>query len=144
MSLSTAIAIELDAQPNLTGIVSAQDGPDKLELTVNAQSSVGVMLEHLDFTRIDPYRSEWTIDELRGWGDRLAKKITYLMEPLVVLEVDAEGGEVELRSQSPTPRGQLRSFYEVRLKKSGTLRMNRITSHNSNCLGRYSSVWPTI
>ena len=43
-----------------------------------------------------------------------------------MLEVDAQGGEVELRSQSPTPRGQLRSYYEVRLNKAGTLRLDRV------------------
>jgi hypothetical protein len=127
MSLSTAIAAELDARPDQTGIVSAQDGPDLLALDISAHAPVGVMLEHLDYSVSDPSRPEWTIDELQAWGDRLAKKVTYLMEPLVVLEVDAQGGEVELRSQSPTPRGQLRSYYEVRLNKSGTLRLFRMT-----------------
>lgn len=127
MSLSTAIAAELDARPDQTGIVSARDGADLLELDVAANAPVGVMLEHLDFAVSDPHRPEWTIDELQAWGDRLARKVNYLMEPLVVLEVDAQGGEVELRSQSPTPRGQLKSYYEVRLNKSGTLRLDRMT-----------------
>ncbi|RUL89615.1 hypothetical protein [Tautonia sociabilis] len=126
MSLSTAIAAALDAWPDQPGIVSAQDGPDRLELTLSSNAPVGVMLEHLDFAVSDPSRSPWTIDELRGWADRLAKHVTYLMEPLVVLEVDAQGGEVELRSQSPTPRGQLRSYYEVRLNVAGTLRLHRV------------------
>lgn len=127
MSLSTAIAAELDARPDQPGTVSAQDGPDSLALHVLSNSPVGVNLEHLDFAVIDPGRPEWTIDELRDWGDRLAKNVTYLMEPLVVIEVDSQGGEVELRSQSPTPRGQLRSYYEVRLNKTGTLRLDRLS-----------------
>lgn len=131
MSLSTAIAAELDARPGQTGVVSAQDGPDRLDLTVDATSTVGVSLQHLDFAVIDPNTPDWSIDELQAWGDRLAKKVTYLMEPLVVLEVDAQGGEVELRSQSPTPRGQLRSYYEVRLNKAGTLRLDRIAFDSS-------------
>ena len=48
------------------------------------------------------------------------------MEPLVVLEVDAEAGEAELRSQAPTPRGELRSFYEVRLRREGALQLRRV------------------
>lgn len=127
MSLSTAIGAALDAHlPNPAGLVAAQDGPDRLELLVAAGSSVGVELEHLDHLVRDPCRPSWTIDELRGWGDRLAQRVTYLMEPLVVLEVDDAGGTVELRSQSPTPRGQLRSYYEVQLRKEGTLRLERI------------------
>ena len=49
------------------------------------------------------------------------------MEPLKVLEVDAAGGEVHIRSQSPTTRDDQRSYYEVRLFKQGTLRMERST-----------------
>lgn len=127
MSLSTAIAAALDARPNLTGTVSAQDGPDRLDLAVAANTAVGVALDHLDHSVSDPDRPEWTIDELHAWGDRLARRVTYLMEPLVVLEVDAEGGAVELRSQSPTPRGQLRSYYEARLSTTGSLHLHRLS-----------------
>ena len=53
-------------------------------------------------------------------------RITYLMEPLVVLEVDARAGEAELRSQVPTPRGGRRCFYEVRLRREGSLHLRRV------------------
>ena len=126
MSLSTEIAAALDARPGQTGVVAAQAGPDRLELSVTAAATVGVELDRLDFAVQDPDRPSWSIDELRGWGDRVARRVNYLMEPLVVVEVDAQGGEVEIRSQSPTPRGQLRSFFEVRLGTAGTLRMHRL------------------
>ena len=35
-------------------------------------------------------------------------------------------GEAALRSQSPTPRGELRSFYEVRLRSEGSLTFRRV------------------
>ncbi len=126
MSLSTEIAAALDAQSGQTGVVAAQVGPDRLELSVTAAAPVGVELDRLDVSVQDPARPVWSIDELRAWGDRVARRVTYLMEPLVVVEVDAQGGEVEIRSQSPTPRGQLRSFFEVRLGVLGTLRMHRL------------------
>ena len=47
------------------------------------------------------------------------------MEPLKVLEIDAGGGEVQIRSQTPTARGDQRGFYEVRLFRQGTLRLER-------------------
>ena len=37
------------------------------------------------------------------------------MEPLKVLEIDAGGGEVQVRSQSPTTRPTERGYYEMRL-----------------------------
>jgi hypothetical protein len=48
------------------------------------------------------------------------------MEPLVILEVDAEAGVAELKSQAPTPRGELRSYYEVTLNSVGALRLHRV------------------
>ena len=47
------------------------------------------------------------------------------MEPLKVLEVNDQGGEVQLRSQSPTPRADQRAYYEMRLFRQGSLRMER-------------------
>jgi hypothetical protein len=47
------------------------------------------------------------------------------MEPLKVLEVDSGGGEVHIRSQSPTSRDDQKSYYEVRLFKQGVLRLGR-------------------
>ena len=47
------------------------------------------------------------------------------MEPLKVLEIDAGGGEVQIRSQSPTARADQRGYYEIRLFQQGSLRMER-------------------
>ncbi len=47
------------------------------------------------------------------------------MEPLKVLEVNDHGGEVQLRSQSPTPRDERRTYYELRLLRQGKLQMER-------------------
>ena len=49
------------------------------------------------------------------------------MEPLKVLEIDAGGGEVQLRSQSPTARDTERGYYEMRLFRQGMLRLQRFT-----------------
>ena len=127
MSLSQKIAAALDARPD-SGVVpsrvTAEDGASRLTLHLTAEGPVGLAFSALDFaTRT---RAEWTPEALKTWGDRVAARVTYLMEPLVVLEHDVAGGEVELRSQSPTPRAQQRAFYEVRLNRQGALRLARI------------------
>jgi hypothetical protein len=104
--------------------VSASEPPHHLDLDVRVASSVGVEIDRLEFRVDGPDR---TLAELTAWADRLAARITYLMEPLVVLEVDPIGVEVELRSQAPTARGGLRSFYEARLNRSGRLWVVRQT-----------------
>jgi len=70
-------------------------------------------------------REGWTSALLKEWDERLAGRVTYLMESLKLLEVDAEGGEAQIRSQNPTARAEQRGYYEVRLSRQGTLRMER-------------------
>jgi hypothetical protein len=70
-------------------------------------------------------RDEWSPQALKDWADRLTKRVTYLMEPLKVIEIDAAGGEVQVRSQSPTPRIDERGYYEMRLFRNGSLRLER-------------------
>ena len=43
---------------------------------------------------------------LRGWADRVAGKVTGLLEPLTVVEVDAERLVAQLRSNEPTSRAR--------------------------------------
>ena len=127
MSLSRKIADAVDSLPvggPLPCLVEAEAGPSQLALNLTAHGPIGLAFDGLEYSRSD--QAELSPQALQGWGDRLAARLTYLMEPLVVLEVDAQAGEAELRSQSPTPRGDRRSFYEVRLRREGSLRLRRI------------------
>jgi hypothetical protein len=127
MTLSRKIADAVESLPTggpPPGLVEAEAGPSRLALNLTARGPVGLAFDGLDYARAD--RPDLSAEALRAWGDRLAARLTYLMEPLVVLEVDSQAGEAELRSQAPTPRGDLRSFYEVRLRREGSLHLRRI------------------
>ena len=126
MSLSRKIAAALDENTRayvLPCTVSVEDGPNRLALELTALDAVGVAFDGLEFTTTD--RTEWSSEALNAWGRRLADRVTYLLEPLKVLEIDAGGGEVQIRSNAPTPRADQRGFYEVRLRRNGTLRLER-------------------
>ncbi len=124
-SLSQKIVAEVDAaaQSFSSGTLSAQEDGAQITLHLCVAGAVGLSFELLEFESGNSQRAQTA---LRAWADKLAAKVTYLMEPLVVLEHDVQAGEIELRSQSPTPRGQLKSYYEVRLTKHGVLTMTRI------------------
>jgi hypothetical protein len=53
---------------------------------------------------------------LEDWADRVTGRVTGLLEPLAVVEVDAQRNEALLRSHEPTRRGEALSYYEVLLK----------------------------
>jgi hypothetical protein len=126
MSLSKKIAAALDENTKVHALpcsVTVEEGLHRLTLHLAALDTVGLAFTVLEFTTTS--RAEWTSEALRAWGERLAGRVSYLMEPLQVLEVDPAGGEVQVRSQSPTTRSQQRGYYEVRLFKTGSLRMER-------------------
>ncbi len=127
MSLSQKIAAAVDdlahtQAPALT--VTAEDGPYRLALELGEAGRIGLECASLQF-RADN-RPEWSVDELRSWGARLSERLSYLMEPLVFIESDPIGVEVELRSKAPTARNGSRSYYEVRLSRDGQLRLGRV------------------
>ncbi len=121
--LSRKLSAEVDANRG-PGTLSVADGPHQITLKLIAASPVGVSFDVLDFVATD--KPHWSADALKAWGDRLTARLTYLMEPLVVLEIDAVGGEVELRSQSPSVRDTLRTYYEMHLRREGTLQLRRV------------------
>lgn len=127
MSLSRKIAAAVEGRPAAGALpcaVVVEDGPHRLELELTAAGPVGLAFDRLAFSAAA--RPELSTEALRGWAERLASRLTYLMEPLIVLEVDAVAGEAELRSKSPTDREGMKAFYEVRLGRDSTLRMGRV------------------
>jgi hypothetical protein len=126
MSLSKKIAAALDENTKAYHFpcsVAVEEAQSRLVLHLTGLDAVGVAFTSLEFATTG--RTDWSSDALKSWGDRLASRVSYLMEPLCVVETDAQGGEVQIRSQRPTPRDDQRSYYEVRISRQGTLRMQR-------------------
>lgn len=128
MTLSRKIAAALDENtrvidPPYTLVV--EDGPDRVSLQIAALDSVGVALDALEYAALD--RKEWTPQALNAWGERLSGRLTYLMEPVQILETDAGAGEVLLRSRAPSRRGDARHYYEIWLRRDGTCRVERVS-----------------
>ncbi|MDG3003519.1 hypothetical protein [Paludisphaera mucosa] len=126
MTLSRKIAAALDENTKayiLPCSITVDDGPDRVTLNMTALDSVGVALDALEYLATD--RKGWTPEALNAWGDRLSKRVSYLLEPLKVLESDGGLGEVMLRSQAPTSRDESLGYYEIRLNRSGSCKVER-------------------
>ncbi|HMP03866.1 MAG TPA: hypothetical protein PKC45_15340 [Gemmatales bacterium] len=66
---------------------------------------------------------------LRDRSQTLAGRVTGLLEPLQVIEVDAGQGAAQLRSQSPAARGDDRAYYELMLEGDGRATLRRYLGH---------------
>ncbi len=128
MSLSRKIvaAVEAAAHAGATSPlpVTATEGPHSLTLDVETASPIGVSCHAVTFhvDRAQPL----PLDALRAWGERIAARVTYLMEPLIPIEADAIAVEVLLRSKKPGQRPQRRVYYEARLQAAGNLTIGRV------------------
>ena len=126
MSLSRKIVAAAEAAAGATPPppVVASEGVYSLALELETASPVGVSCRTVTFRveRDQPL----TFDALRAWGDRVAARVTYLMEPLVPVEADAQANELLLRSREPGRRPGRRVYYEARLQAAGTLTLGRV------------------
>lgn len=98
------------------------DGPGwALSLTVDRAEQLGCLVWELAVRR-----SAGALDEpLQAWGERIAGRVTGLLEPLKVVEVDAARREAILRSEAPASRGDEVFYYEVLLTGAGTATLRR-------------------
>lgn len=134
LSQKIADAVETHARSLGTAVpgrISAETEAHRISLRLTGGGPVGVAFDELTIATVIPDPLLSTAD-LRAWGDRLTARLSYLMEPLVVLEVDDLAGSAELRSQTPTTRGDVRSFYEVRLGRDRSLRLGRLSVDSAN------------
>jgi hypothetical protein len=72
-------------------------------------------------------------DTLKIWADALCNKVTYLLEHIGPLELDAEAQTVLIRSTPPTRQPDQTTFYELLVQAPGTLnlrRYNRAAHHS--------------
>jgi hypothetical protein len=88
-----------------------------VQLEAEKADAVGCVAWELAMTRTGPAPAGLTT---RAWAERTAARVTGLLEPLKVVEVDDAAGEAILRSTSPSKKGPAVGYYEVAL--SGTSR----------------------
>jgi len=125
MSLSTKIAAALDENTralNLPATITVEEARARLTLQLSALDAVGLAIDRLEMA-VSP-RLNLATEELKRRGQALTARITYLMEPLRVLETEPEG-DLQIRSEVPTHRGRKRGYYEIRLTRDGGMRIER-------------------
>ena len=135
MTLSQKIAAAVDADAGRDDRkptpFRVENDQGRLTLSVIRASAIGIESDRLEF--VAPNSAE-PLDaaDLKPWADRIAARVTYLMEPLVVLEIDRQELKAELRSQTPTPRDGRRSYYELILSRDGSAGLERVSFKESD------------
>lgn len=82
------------------------------DLTVE---KVGVSTRQIDY-RFNKAKSH---AEATDVAENLVRRVDYLLEPLAIIERDASGSQIQIRSQKPSSDGQTRRYYEMNVDQSG-------------------------
>ncbi|MEM6328729.1 MAG: hypothetical protein AAF790_00615 [Planctomycetota bacterium] len=132
MSLGQQLAQRLE-QPGIDGAsVVAADGGDRLTARIDESGPLAVSAWEL---RLDTKRlAGASMERVRQAAEEVTRRVTYLLEPITPVEVDAEACVVQLRSTQPQEEsgpgqaGAARSYYEVLVKTGGSIALQRYES----------------
>jgi hypothetical protein len=121
-------------QQALAGIPLFSSGEHLLEISLGAQE-LKCQLVALDslacsFTKL-ALRADtlaaMPLDGLKRAAEQLSSRLTYLLEPISPIEVDAHGCLVQMRSNPPQKDADLTSYYELLVSRSGELSLCRFS-----------------
>lgn len=90
-------------------------------VTADCVDEIGCRLWELALRRSTPAPQ----GNLKAYAERIVQRVTGLLEPLCVLEVDEGRNVALLRSQQPGQRGDERFYYEVLLEGEGSAVLRR-------------------
>jgi len=112
MTLEKTLRQQLN-DPEPGGFHVTHDGWN-VTLTADKRDSLSCALNELALERNSPIQ-----EELPAWAARVAERVTGLIEPLRVIEVDQPIGKALLRSEAPTVRDGKSFYYELILERTG-------------------------
>ncbi len=111
-------------------VLSLVDGPRELRCELAERNQLAV-----SFTQLRLATSELAVAvvaDLERISKALAERLTYLMEPISPIELDAEGYVVQLRSNPPQRDDDGRAYFELTVHKGGELVLRRYRKEPSS------------
>lgn len=97
-------------------------GDWSVSVTADRADSVGCLIWDMTLTHTAVGGDHLPVAD---WAKRTASRVTGLIEPLNVIEIDTSKNEAMLRSTSPSMKGEVASYYEVLLTGTGGATVKR-------------------
>jgi hypothetical protein len=111
-------------------VLAVNDPPRQLNCDVVERNSLAVSFNQLRLTT--PELGSAGAADLERIGKALAARLTYLMEPIAPIEIDAASCVVQLRSNPPHRDDDSRSYYELIVRRGGEIALSRFRKENSD------------
>jgi len=110
--------------------VAVSDSPRHISCDVVESNSLAVSFNQLRLTTSELASADAA--ELERIGKALAGRLTYLMEPIAPIEIDASACVVQLRSSPPQRDDDGRSYYELIVRRGGEIALSRFRKENGD------------
>ena len=111
-------------------VLTVEDPPRTITCDIVERNSLAVSFNVLRLTTTELASAD--AGRLERVGKALAKKLTYLMEPISPVEIDAEACVVQLRSNPPQRDDDGRSYYELTVRRGGEIGLTRFRKENGD------------
>jgi hypothetical protein len=103
--------------------LAAEAQPRKLSCDFVERNSLAVSFNVLRLTTTELSSSNPV--DLERIGKALSDRLTYLMEPIAPIEIDAQACVMQLRSNPPQRDDDGRSYYELTVRRGGEIALTR-------------------
>jgi hypothetical protein len=103
--------------------VTAEAQPRKLSCDVVERNPLAVSFNILRLTTAE--LASASAADLERLGKALSDRLTYLMEPIAPIEIDAQACILQLRSNPPQRDDDGRSYYELTVRRGGEIALVR-------------------
>src|SRR3954447_1690902 len=118
-------------------VVAVHDSPRHLSCDVVERNSLAVSFKQLRLATDELALADAA--KLERIGKALAGRLTYLMEPIAPIELDAAACVVQLRSRPPQRDDDGRSYYELTVRRGGEIALVRFRKENGGARQQISA-----
>lgn len=110
--------------------VAVESQPRKLTCEIVERNSLAVSFNRLRLATAE--LANKSAADLERIGKALSERLTYLMEPIAPIEIDAAECVVQLRSNPPQKNDDGRTYFELIVRRGGEITLTRFRKEPSS------------
>ncbi len=130
MTLQTQIDQQLSALSGGAATLTVDDTQRQLTCSIIEHNVLAVSFDQLCLKTAELANA--SAADLKRIGTALSERLTYLMEPISPVELDADACIMQLRSNPPQKNDDGRSYYELLVRRGGTISLTRYRKERSS------------
>jgi hypothetical protein len=104
-------------------VIEASEGNRRLSVELVSLDRLGCAIDR--FSLVVESLKGASSDRLKQIAERLSASLTYLLEPISPIEIDAHGCTVQMRSNPPQKDADRTTYYELLVQHTGELSLCR-------------------